>query len=299
VQPEVKATKKKRWAREETATKLDEYEQGYRRTPSQRQLAEELGVPRTTLQHWLDRKNSVDADPDLAAFLESPAGVAFLHRLVLAAQFVITLVGTGGIRVVCLFLELSGLDQFVAASYGAQQQVTVAMEEAVVEFDQEEQERLGKDMKPKQITVCEDETFHPAVCLVAIEAVSNFILLEEYAEDRRAKTWTSAMEDATKGLRIEIIQSTSDEGKGLLRHVETDLGVHHSPDVFHVQHELVKGVSGALASKARKAEQAVCEATGKVNKLQETLKEEIEGLPKRLAEVQQQEQAAQQALGMP
>lgn len=298
MQPEVKVTKKKRWAREETATKLDEYEQGYRRTPSQRQLAEELGVPRTTLQHWLDRKNSVDADPDLAAFLESPAGVAFLHRLVLAAQFVITLVGTGGIRVVCLFLELSGLDQFVAASYGAQQQVTVAMEEAVVEFDQEEQERLGKDMKPKQITVCEDETFHPAVCLVAIEAVSNFILLEEYAEDRRAKTWTSAMEDATKGLRIEIIQSTSDEGKGLLRHVETDLGVHHSPDVFHVQHELVKGVSGALASKARKAEQAVCEATGKVNKLQETLKEEIEGLPKRLAEVQQQEQAAQQALEM-
>lgn len=290
------ATKKKRWTREETATRLDEYEQGYRRTPSQRQLAEELGVPRATLQHWLNRKNRIDADPDVVAFLESPAGVAFLHRLVLAAQFVITLVGTGGIRVVCLFLELSGLDQFVAASYGAQQQVTVAMEEAVVEFGQEEQKRLGKDMKPKQITICEDETFHPAICLVAIEAVSNFILLEEYAENRRAKTWTDAMAEATEGLCIEIIQSTSDEGKGLLRHVETDLGVHHSPDVFHVQHELVKGVSGALASKARKAKQAACEAKEKVNQLQERLQEGIEGSPKGLAEVQQQEQAAQQAL---
>jgi len=290
------ATKKKRWTREETATRLDEYEQGHRRTPSQRQLAEELGVPRATLQHWLNRKNRIDADPDVVAFLESPAGVAFLHQLVLAAQFVITLVGTGGIRVVCLFLELSGLDQFVAASYGAQQQVTVAMEEAVVEFGQEEQERLGKDMKPKQITICEDETFHPAICLVAIEAVSNFILLEEYAENRRAKTWTDAMAEATEGLCIEIIQSTSDEGKGLLRHVETDLGVHHSPDVFHVQHELVKGVSGALASKARKAKQAACEAKEKVNQLQERLQEGIAGSPKGLAEIQQQEQAAQQAL---
>ena len=288
--------KKKRWTREEIATRLDEYEQGYRRTPSQRQLAKELEVPRSTLQHWLKRKNRIDDDPDVAAFLESPAGIAFLHRLVLAAQFVITMVGTGGIRVVCLFLELSGLDQFVAASYGAQQQVTVAMEEAVVEFGQEERERLGKDMKPKQITICEDETFHPAICLVAIEAVSNFILLEEYAENRRAKAWTGAMGEATEGLCIEIIQSTSDEGKGLLRHVETDLGVHHSPDVFHVQHELVKGVSGALASKARKAKQAACEAKEKVNKLQETLKERIEESPKRLAEVQQQEQAAQQSL---
>jgi hypothetical protein len=295
VQQEV-ATKKKSWTREETATRLDEYEQGHRRTPSQRQLAEELGVPRATLQHWLNRKNRIDADPDVVAFLESPAGVAFLHRLVRAAQFVITLVGTGGIRVVCLFLELSGLDQFVAASYGAQQQVTVAMEEAVVEFGQEEQERLSKDMKPKQITICEDETFHPAICLVAIEAVSNFILLEEYAENRRAKTWTDAMAEATEGLCIEIIQSTSDEGKGLLRHVETDLGVHHSPDVFHVQHELVKGVSGALASKARKAKQAACEAKEKVNQLQERLQEGIAGSPKGLAEVQQQEQAAQQAL---
>lgn len=296
MQQEVEVTKKKRWTREEAATRLDEYEQKCHRTPSQRQLAEELGVPRTTLQHWLERKSTIDADPEVVAFFESPAGTAFLHRLVLAAQFVIPLLGTGGIRMVCLFLELSGLDQFVAASYGAQQQVTVAVEEAVVEFSQEEQERLSKDMKPKQITICEDETFHPAICLVAIEAVSNFILLEGYAENRRAKTWTDALGEATEGLRVEIIQSTSDEGKGLLRHVETDLGVHHSPDVFHVQHEVVKGISAALASKARKAKQAACEAKEKVNKLQETLKEGVKGSSKQLAEVQQQEQVAQQAL---
>ena len=267
--PETKGTEKKRWSRAEIAEKIDEFEQAYQHTSSQRQLAKELEIPRTTLQHWLKRKASIDADPEVVAFFESSTGVAFLHRLVLAAHFVMTLVGPCGIRVVCLFFELSGLDQFVAASYGPQHRVSAAMEEAVVAFDQEEKQRLAAEMEPKQITVCQDETFHPEICLVAIEPVSNFILLEKYADSRKAKEWTSSIEKATEGLPIEIVQSTSDEGKGLLKHVKKDLGVHHSPDVFHVQHELVKGTSVVLASRKRQAEQAVAKAAKKVSAHQE------------------------------
>lgn len=36
-------------------------------------------------------------------------------------------------------------------------------------------------MPKKMIMLCEDETFHPEICLVAIEPVSNFILVERYA----------------------------------------------------------------------------------------------------------------------
>ena len=222
-----------------------------------------------------------------------------LHRLVLAAQFVITLLGGSGIRLVCMFLEISGLAPFVAVSYGAQQKVTVAMEKAVVEFDKKERKRLAEEMEAKQITVCEDETFHPEVCLVAIEPVSNFILLEEYDENRQAKTWTNAMEEAKEGLPVEIIQSTSDEGKGLLRHVKVDLGVHHSPDVFHVQHEVVKGTGGALASKERKAKRAFVEAEEKVGALRRALKESTgssEKLTERFVEAQHEAQGAQHAL---
>lgn len=247
----------KRWSRQEVAEKMAEYDQAYLQTPSQRQLAEQLGVPRATLQHWLARKKDIETDPDLVAFFESPVGMAFLHRLVLAAHLVITLVGPGGIRLVGLFLELTGLNQFVAASYRPHWQVSVALEQAIDEFDQAEKDRLGQRMEPKQITVCEDETFHPETCLVAIEPVSNFILLEQYAEDRKADTWTTALTEATKSLPIEVIQSTSDEGRGLLHHVKADLGLHHSPDLFHIQHELVKGTSGALASKVRQATKAV------------------------------------------
>jgi DNA segregation ATPase FtsK/SpoIIIE-like protein len=247
----------RQWSRQDIAEKMAEYEKEYLRTPSQRQLAEQLGIPRSTLQHWLARKENIDADPELVAFFESPVGLAFLHRLVLAAHFVMTLVGPSGIRLVCLFLELTGLNQFVAASYRPHWQVSAAMEQAIGDFDQAEKERLGETMEPKQITVCEDETFHPETCLVAIEPVSNFILLEQYTQDRKADTWTNSLAEATKGLPIEVIQSTSDEGRGILHHVKQDLGVHHSPDLFHVQNELVKGTSGALASKVRQAVKAV------------------------------------------
>ncbi len=175
-----------------------------------------------------------------------------------------TLVGPCGIRLVCLFLELTGLDHFVAASYGPQHQVSAALEKAVVAFGQTERQRLAAGMRPKEITVCEDETFHPETCLVAIEPVSDFILVEQYAESRSATEWTRTLEEATAGLAVKVVQSTSDEGKGIVKHVQDDLGAHHSPDLFHVQQELVRGPSVALASKRRHAEQAVAEAVQKV-----------------------------------
>ena len=146
---------------------------------SQRQRAEHVEVPRTTLQYWLTRQDAIETSPAVVAFFESPDGVAFLHRLLLAAHFVMTLLGPCGIRLVCVFLALTGLDRFVAASYGPQQHVSVAMEEAVVAFGQEEGPRLAEGMPPQKMTVCQDETFHPETCLVAIEPVSNFILLEQ------------------------------------------------------------------------------------------------------------------------
>src|SRR5690349_8636945 len=72
--------------RAEAAAALAAYE---RRAPeqSQRQFALEAGVPRSTLQHWKARKDGLDADPLVAEFLESAQGLAFIHRLVVAAHF--------------------------------------------------------------------------------------------------------------------------------------------------------------------------------------------------------------------
>ncbi|MFQ5615584.1 MAG: hypothetical protein ACE5GO_03890 [Anaerolineales bacterium] len=109
--------------------------------------------------------------------------------------------------------------------------------------------------------MAQDETFHPQPCLVAIEPISNYIMLEKYTEDRKADTWTDAMTEAIGDKPIIVIQSTSDEGRGICSHVKKGLGAHHSPDTFHVQNEIVKATSGPLASKKRQAEKALAEAT--------------------------------------
>ncbi len=42
--------------------------------------------------------------------------------------------------------------------------------------------------------------------------------------------------------------------QGIIKHVEKSLGIHHSPDLFHVFYEISKGVTAALSSKEKKAE---------------------------------------------
>src|SRR5207302_1338511 len=112
-------------------------------------------------------------------------------------------------------------------------------------------------MPPKDITMTQDETFTGGLCLVGIEPVSNYIVMEQVAPARDQDTWHALMEQALSGLNCKIIQSTSDEAPGLLAYVEHHLGAHHSPDLFHVQHELSKAVSAPMAAKQRVAQKTV------------------------------------------
>jgi hypothetical protein len=125
-------------------------------------------------------------------------------------------IGACGIRLVCLVLKLTGLNRFVGAAYGTQQQVNRRIEEAIVAYRHEESVRLAHAMPRKDITMTQDETFTSGLCLVGIEPVSNYILLEQVAPGRDQGTWQALMEQALGGLNCQGIQSTSDEAPGLL-----------------------------------------------------------------------------------
>jgi|GEM_PF-5026954 len=58
-------------------------------------------------------------------------------------------------------------------------------------------------------------------CLVGIEA--------------HTAIWNADLKKALEGLNVQIVQSTSDEAKGILAHVREKLGAHHSPNLFHLQ----------------------------------------------------------------
>jgi Family of unknown function (DUF6399) len=257
-----------RWDRLERADLFEQYRDLRTQGLSERQAAKELKVPRTTLQAWRIWHDTLDICPHVADFFQSGPGLAFLHRLVIAFHLVCLEVGACGIRLVCLFLNLTGLDRFIAASYGAQQQVNLQVEQAMVTYHHDETVRLANGMPPKDLTVTQDETFTGGLCLITMDPESNFIIVEQLAQARDQTTWDALMAPALAQLNCRVIQSTSDEAPGLLASVEHYLEAHHSPDLFHVQHELVKAVSGPMATKARAAHKAVTEAMEQLERVQ-------------------------------
>jgi len=252
--PDQTSSQKNNYNRADAATIIYSFEK-QKHDHSQRDFARKSGIPRSTLRHWIARKQEIDADRQLTDFLESPVGTGFLHRLVAAAHFEFTKNGTASIHNVSNFLKMAGVSPFIASSYSTQRRVSNQMDDCIINFGDIETKRLGKTMPAKKITLCEDETFHPEICLVAIEPVSNFILVEKYAENRESKTWDKAVSDALEDLpAVEVVQVTSDEGRSLISHALKGLKVHHSSDCFHVIQEIGKGTNGALASKVKKAE---------------------------------------------
>jgi DNA-binding XRE family transcriptional regulator len=262
------ADRQPRWDRFERADLFEHYRELRAQGMSQRQAAQELQVPRTTLQAWRLWHDTLDICPQVAEFFQKGPGLAFLHRIVIAVHLVCVEVGACGIRLVCLLLNLTGLNRFVAASYGAQQQVNRRVEEAMVAYRQDETARLAQDMPRKAITVTQDETFTGGLCLVTMDPESNFIIVEQLAQTRDQASWNACMAPALAPLNCQVIQATSDEAPGLLAYVEHYLEAHHSPDLFHVQHELVKAVSGPMATKERAAHKALSEARDQLEQVQ-------------------------------
>ena len=260
-----------RWARLERADLFAQYGALHAKGVSQRQAAKVLDIPRSTLQAWRMDQDSLDACPAVVALFHSVPGLAFLHRLVIALHVVCVEIGACGIRLVCLVLELTGLNRFVGASYGTQQQVNHRVEEAIVASRREERKRLAQEMPPKDMTVTQDETLTGGLCLVGMEPVSNYMLLEQAAPARDHDTWQAHRKQALAGLNCRVIQSTSDEAPGLLASGEHHLGAHHSPDLFHVQHALSKAISAPLAAKQRAAHKAIAQAEETLNRVHEHL----------------------------
>lgn len=136
--PQRNENRQARWDRLERADLFEQYLDLRDQGISQRQAAQQLEVPRTTLQAWQVYQERLDEEPTVVAFFQSPPGLAFLPRWVIGLPLVCTEVGACGIRLICLLMKLTGLDRFIGASYGAQQQVNRQVEEAIVAYRREE-----------------------------------------------------------------------------------------------------------------------------------------------------------------
>ena len=259
---------------------------------TRQEAARHIGVPEPTLAEHL-RKRQHPSDP-IAQFFDSVDGRIFLERLVAAAHLVFVEKRECGIASIGEFLAFTQLDAFVAPSYGVHQAYAAEMETALAEYGQHQRESLAAKMPSKQITLAEDETFHCGkICLVAIEPVSNYLVTECYCDNRNTDTWQSQVEVGIAGMSVDVIQVTSDEAAALIKHAEQTLAANHSPDLFHVQHDVVKAGSLPLAGRLKKAQSAVDEVQKRLEEKQQVLKacrEQCPDSPETLAELSREVQ---------
>jgi len=247
---------------------------------SGREITRLLEIPNSTMQSWRTTAAAKEVPYEVEAFLATPFGAEFLQRIVLAAYKSIHF-GCGGIRGLQEFLRLSQLSQFVASSEGALHSFSVRCEEHIIEVGEAEEKRLANGIKEKKVTAALDEMFrgkHP--CLVAIETVSNYILLEKFTEDRTAETWESALRPRLNDLNLALQQVISDQGSGILACSQA-LGAQHTPELFHAQYDLTKATSSTLAAQEKEMQREVIKA-------EETLQRKI----KRYGQDSQQAQKA-------
>lgn len=238
---------------------------------SAREAAALVGIANSTMQSWTVSKEPLQEvlPPETLEFLALPAGIAFVQTIVFAANFQIHH-GASGVRGMMEFIRNAKLHDIVACSYGALYEFNRRCDEQIISFEKAEVARLAEKLRHRKIVVGLDELFRRRKpCLVAIEAISNYILLQKFTEDRTADTWKTNLEEVLKKLPVEIGEVVSDLGTGILSCTK-DLGAEHSPDLFHAQQELTKGVAGPVATQERgaaqqldKAEKQVKEATKK------------------------------------
>lgn len=240
-----------------------------RHKKSAREVAELLEIPNSTMQSWRKQTNCQQAPIELIEFFSTPVGADFLQRNTMAVMKLMKC-GPGGIRGMQEYLRNSGLDNFVASSEGALQAFWSRCEIHLIKFSKNEEQKLASKMRRRKITVGLDELFRGRrPCLVAIEVVSNYILLEKFTEDRTADTWKRELEPRLNDVNVELGQAVSDLC-GAIRAVTKDLGAEHISELFHAQYEISKATSAPLASQERHAEIELKKAEETIKKIQET-----------------------------
>jgi hypothetical protein len=167
-----------------------------------------------------------------------------------------SLAAAQGLRRLSDFLHRTRLNRFVASSTGALHELGKTLEVDLADFADEERPRLAEGMGHRHVALIPDENFHGGhVCLVAAEAASNFLFVEEYAPRRDSETWAAAIERGTAGLPVTVLLLGGDQAKGIIACAPNELGTHHLPELFHGQRDLCRPLMGPLERQKQSAQE--------------------------------------------
>ena len=232
---------------------------------SQRALAQERDVRRST---WQSRARAAEKDglpQGWQPFLESEAGMHFQTRLMMSIFVHFGVRGGCSVARISDFDRAMHMNKLVASSPSSLRRVQDVVLREIGVYGTAQRTACAKGMLNREVVFAVDENFHwDQMLLVAMDLVSGFLFCETPAERRDGETWKDTLTRSIEGLNVTPIALTCDAAKGLqgcadLRKVSV------GSDILHIQHPLCQALTGPMARQVEKAQEAVIEAQAAVD----------------------------------
>ena len=248
---------------------------------SLRSLADRPGLSTSSVHRHLQAMDRRDRSPE-SSLWETPAGRAWLVRLVVATLFVFGLTRGVGAETLSEFFGRLRLDAHVGCSPSALRTVMHLLERLLLDTAAawENDGMAHGEIRP--VIGAVDETFLQRMLLVCMDLATGSVLMEEVAADRSYATWCDRATERLTTCGTEVLSLVSDRAKALIKLAHTGLRCPSIPDVFHMGHDLAKSYSLCIFGRLRHATRDLEHAKQHL----ETLPKEVQATPDQVAQAQ-------------
>jgi hypothetical protein len=246
-----------------------------------RSLADRTGLSKSSVHRHLQAMDRRDRYPE-SSLWETPAGRAWLVRLVVATLFVFGLKRGVGAETLSEFFGRLRLDSHVGCSPSALRTVMHLLERLLLETATAWEKEGIAHGEIRPIIGAVDETFLQRIMLVFMDLVTGYVLMEEVAADRSYATWFDRANDRLTTFGTEVLYMVSDRAKALIKLAHTGLRCPSIPDLFHMGHDLAKSYSLCIFGRLRQAKRDLEQAKQHLEKLQK----EAQANPDQVAQAQ-------------
>jgi hypothetical protein len=197
---------------------------------------------------------------------ETREGQDWLRLLVLATIFIFALQGGIGCERLSQFFHLLRLHHHIGVSPTALRSLRARMESVIIEYQQRQNEVIGKISSDVEVCLAADETFFDEVILVMLDLPSGYIFVEEITENCQYETWQQRVIQVFQPLGLKVKYLVSDRAKAIIKLALNDLGTNSISDLFHVLYDLNRSIGFELSCLSTRLEKQISRAKLNQNK---------------------------------
>ena len=210
-----------------------------------RYIAKKTKLSKSSVHRLYQRIKNRNKYPE-SQLWETEAGQKWLCLMVLATIFIFSLQGGIGCERLSQFFHLLRLNKHIGVSPTALRNLRASIESKIIEYQQQQQEKLKTTSPKVELCLAADETFFDQVILVMLDLPSGYIFVEQKTENCQYDTWQQRVNIAFTSLNLKIRYLVSDRAKAIVKLALTDLGTHSISDLFHILYNLNRSIAWEL-----------------------------------------------------